>query len=133
MAPLHFPRSFSNFIVLINRKVLAILIFHVLAYLAGSVFFVSCHSEFFVLFTMAGRCRKLFKVKLKMISTFSFINIKSLEVREKWRGDFWHVWGKHHIFKTSYCPGLLLQFLLKKTIKKTAKEALHFEWKSSCT
>ena len=33
-----------------------------------------------------GTCRKHFNVKIKMASTFSFINIKLLKVSEYWRG-----------------------------------------------
>ena len=38
------------------------------------------------LFTMARCCRKHFKVKIKMASTFLFVNMKPLKVRETWRG-----------------------------------------------
>ena len=27
--------------------------------------------------------------KIKMVSTFSFINMKPLKVSDKWRGDYW--------------------------------------------
>ena len=85
VVPLHFSQTFSNFI-LINKKVLAILIFHVLAMPAVSrhVFFhqntAAVHQNSCRIFCLQwrGSCQKYFKVKGKMASTFSFVNRQSV-------------------------------------------------------
>ena len=69
---LHFPRTFIGFIKT-NKKVLAILIFHLLAMPAASrhVFFTKTAVDLFCL-QWRGTCRNISKSRLKMSSTFLF-------------------------------------------------------------
>ena len=82
---LHFSRTFRGFIIT-NEKVLAILIFQLLAMAAASrhVFFTKTAVDLFCL-QWRGTCRNHFNVRIKMASTFFFYQENSQKIIAKWR------------------------------------------------